>query len=223
MRRRYGSIAIAIASMAACVLLAGSLLRSGHRTAAAPPALPIDTTPPLAEAEQFRLAPDALAYARSPEHKASPRTLQAFYARRAFPGAPPFIPHALDDDSIGGRSCLGCHADGGYVQPFKAYAPVTPHPAFENCRQCHVAGKAQPPPFRASLWERPNAPAIDREVLPGAPPPVPHDLAMRENCLACHAGPAAVAEIRTPHPERVNCRQCHALSTGTQAFVREVQ
>jgi cytochrome c-type protein NapB len=53
--------------------------------------------------------------------------------------------------------------------------------------------------------------------LPGGPPPIPHGLQMRENCLACHAGPAAVAEIRTPHPTLVNCRQCHALSTEPPA------
>ena len=37
----------------------------------------------------------------------------------------------------------------------------------------------------------------------------PHDLFFRGNCLACHSGPSAVAEIRTAHPERADCRQCH--------------
>jgi hypothetical protein len=32
---------------------------------------------------------------------------------------------------------------------------------------------------------------------------------MRENCAACHTGPAAREEIRTTHPERIRCRQCH--------------
>ena len=43
----------------------------------------------------------------------------------------------------------------------------------------------------------------------GAPPRIPHRLLMRENCVACHDGPAAREEIRTDHPERDRCRQCH--------------
>jgi cytochrome c-type protein NapB len=57
--------------------------------------------------------------------------------------------------------------------------------------------------------------------MPGSPPPIPHALQMRENCRACHAGPGAVAELRTTHPERVTCRQCHALGAPpVEAFVR---
>ena len=45
-----------------------------------------------------------------------------------------------------------------------------------------------------------------------------------ENCVACHSGPAAVAEIRTKHPERANCRQCHvALDPDADAFSRPRQ
>jgi cytochrome c-type protein NapB len=59
-------------------------------------------------------------------------------------------------------------------------------------------------------------------TVPGRlPPPIPHDLQFRENCLACHGGPAAVAAIRTSHPERVNCRQCHLEpEPGAGEFVR---
>jgi cytochrome c-type protein NapB len=46
-------------------------------------------------------------------------------------------------------------------------------------------------------------------LYPGAPPVVPHWAFMRENCLACHAGPAARPEIRCTHADRTNCRQCH--------------
>jgi cytochrome c-type protein NapB len=57
--------------------------------------------------------------------------------------------------------------------------------------------------------------------MPASPPPIPHALQMRENCRACHAGPGAVAELRTTHPERVTCRQCHALGAPpVEAFVR---
>ena len=50
---------------------------------------------------------------------------------------------------------------------------------------------------------------------------IPHDLQLRGNCLACHAGPAAVEEIRTAHPERTNCRQCHLTAPpGEDVFTR---
>jgi len=44
---------------------------------------------------------------------------------------------------------------------------------------------------------------------PISPPTIPHRVLMRENCVACHSGPAAREEIRTTHPERTRCRQCH--------------
>jgi hypothetical protein len=57
--------------------------------------------------------------------------------------------------------------------------------------------------------------------MPGSPPPIPHALQMRENCRACHAGPGAVSGLRTTHPERVTCRQCHGLAAPpAEAFAR---
>ncbi len=53
-----------------------------------------------------------------------------------------------------------------------------------------------------------------------APPVIPHQLLMRENCAACHTGPAAREEIRCTHPERVRCAQCHVEATTTVEFVR---
>jgi cytochrome c-type protein NapB len=151
---------------------------------------------------------------RAADEKESKRTLAVFYSRRAYPGAPPVIPHPLsEDNTMEGRSCLGCHLSGVYVPSFKAYAPVTPHPDWLNCRQCHVNGKQQEP-FRSSTWTKIEGPVINREA--GAPPPIPHDLQLRTNCLACHAGSGAVNEIRTPHPEREDCRVCHV--TGEKAF-----
>ena len=52
--------------------------------------------------------------------------------------------------------------------------------------------------FRGTTFTRMPAPEIDGAALPGSPPPIPHDLQMRSNCLACHAGPAAVREVRIP-------------------------
>ena len=51
-----------------------------------------------------------------------------------------------------------------------------------------------------------------------SPPVIPHKTFMRENCTACHTGPAAREEIRTPHPERARCRQCHVAVTTLATF-----
>ena len=42
---------------------------------------------------------------------------------------------------------------------------------------------------------------------------------MRENCLACHTGPAVRQEIATTHPERSRCRQCHVEETSRSEFI----
>jgi cytochrome c-type protein NapB len=56
----------------------------------------------------------------------------------------------------------------------------------------------------------------------GAPPTIPHRTLMRENCVACHDGPGAREEIRTSHPERLRCRQCHVSVTGRETFDSEL-
>ena len=148
------------------------------------------------------------------------RTLSSFRARRAYEGGPPFIPHEIADDrSLGGKYCLTCHGKGGYVPKFTSYAPVTPHPDFLNCRQCHNPDRGRGA-FRENTFQPIAWSALKSPALPTSPPPIPHGLRLRENCLACHAGPGAVEEIRTTHPERINCRQCHALSTGDEIWKR---
>jgi cytochrome c-type protein NapB len=160
---------------------------------------------PLLKSEY--IAAEVLTSPAQPSKLTGNRTLAVFHSRRAFAGAPPIIPHEL----VGG-SCLGCHKDGGYTPQFKAYTPVTPHPQYENCQQCHVE-QSKANLLTATTFTKPAPVEIDNQALPGAPPPIPHSLQMRENCNACHAGPAAVKEIRTPHPERQNCRQCHVEVT----------
>ncbi|HEX7788274.1 MAG TPA: hypothetical protein VF653_18790 [Methylomirabilota bacterium] len=72
-----------------------------------------------------------------------------------------------------------------------------------------------------SDWQTVAPPRLQGAAMPGSPPPIPHGLQMRENCRACHAGPGAVAELRTTHPQRVSCRQCHALGApSAETFVR---
>ena len=150
------------------------------------------------------------------------RTLQAYYALRAYAGAPPSIPHEVDAEMGRTQDCNICHERGGVVKRFNAYAPVTPHPTYENCLQCHaLPGGAES--FVANDWQSVRLPILGRPALPGNPPPIPHTLQLRTDCLSCHAGPAAVAEVSTSHPERLNCRQCHVPRMTDDVFVRTAQ
>jgi hypothetical protein len=192
------------------------------------------TQPIAAEALVFSMRPDAAtldaqAYRRPDAH---PRTLATYRALRAYPGAPPRVPHGLTPDEFRGTVCNTCHERGGYSPRFGAYVPLVPHPELTSCLQCHatdiaLVGVALPDSRRDALchqchstvrtassehgvdWQPAAWPRVGGGAADGTPPEIPHDLQLRGNCLACHMGPAAVAEIRTSHPERSNCRQCH--------------
>lgn len=156
---------------------------------------------------------------------AGQRQFDTYYERRAYPGAPPFIPHDLteasDQMALGAAQCNACHGAGGYVAQLDAYAPVTPHPDYLHCRQCHVAQVADAPqPLARSTWQRPAPPPLGQSAMPGGPPRIPHTLQLRENCVACHGGPAALAPVATDHPERANCRQCHVPAMATTTWSR---
>ncbi|WP_298317421.1 cytochrome C [uncultured Aquimarina sp.] len=169
----------------------------------------------------------ALEYLDMPVDEEHQRSLETYYDNRAYPGAPPSIPHPLikGERGMGGKACLQCHQNGGFTEKFNAYAPVTPHPEMINCRQCHVA-KLTETLFAQTLFTKDQAPKVGiNNALIGSPPIIPHPMQMRENCLACHAGPAAPKEIRVTHPERINCRQCHVPSdrmiTDIEVFTRD--
>lgn len=148
------------------------------------------------------------------------RFLEPYYQHRAYPGAPPFIPHPVENDmNTTFGACNSCHEKGGYVPKLQAFAPQTPHADFSNCRQCHVPQSTESL-FVETTWQTMTPPLLGRAALPGGPPPIPHTLHMRENCSACHAGPAAPVEIRTSHPERVSCRQCHMETATDTPFTR---
>ena len=219
-RSRYFLIGLAVLLMAALVAVAGEGLVEGRRPARVVPAA-APTTPALpSEAGMYARVARAADYAAMPAEPNRRRTLAVFYARRAYPGAPPVIPHPVDERDAFGKACLACHGSGGWVPRLEAFAPVTPHPELVSCRQCHVP-QATAPAFKASGWHVPAPPALVGPAMPGSPPPIPHALQMRENCRACHGGPGAVAELRSTHPERVTCRQCHALGApAAQAFTR---
>lgn len=144
------------------------------------------------------------------------RNLNTYYELRQYPGSPPRVPHGVpifygDDNS----DCIGCHGEGGYDDEQGAYAPVTPHPGYENCFQCHVPRRTENN-FGGSNWQSINPPELGRSQMGGSPPTVPHSLQLREDCLACHTGSAAVAEIRVEHGARGNCRQCHIPMVTTE-------
>ena len=181
--------------------------------------IPIERNDPSvsipSEAGVFKRSEHALDYSNMPIDETHSRTLKEYYKNRAYPGAPPSIPHTVvDERGLGGNACLKCHENGGYTEKYEAYAPVTPHPEMTNCRQCHVVQNTQTL-FTAARLEKLTAPKTGvNNALLGSPPMIPHQIQMRENCLACHAGPSAPKEIRVAHPERINCRQCHVPKNG---------
>lgn len=155
------------------------------------------------------------------------RNLSNYYKNRAYNGAPPTIPHAVEDElSIGGKSCLQCHQKGGFVHKYDAFAPVTPHPEKLNCVQCHASVKTEGL-FKESYWDnnKQAPPLIQNQAMENSPPTIPHELSSfrDKNCLSCHAGPAAPKEIRVSHPERINCIQCHAEKKATDVFFNPIK
>jgi len=152
------------------------------------------------------------------------RNLANFYSLRQYPGSPPRIPHVVDLTFSGNETdCLSCHAKGGYAQEFGKFIPVTPHPEKTLCYQCHVQVQTDEL-FVETDWKSIPPPRLGRSFLASSPPPIPHPLQMRENCISCHTGPGAVVEIRVEHSARGNCRQCHVPTVQTEPlreFVRK--
>lgn len=143
--------------------------------------------------------------------------------RRAYDGAPPTIPHTSF-----GADCANCHNARGRSVSGVGFAPASPHDdtryagATQRCRQCHV--------FRATgdLWVSNSFEGIAQDLAAGdratagAPPRIPHRILMRENCVACHDGPGAREAIRTSHPDRDRCRQCHVPVEAVGEFESEL-
>lgn len=142
-------------------------------------------------------------------------------SRRLFDGAPPTIPHAPI-----GASCTQCHNERGMDVPGLGFAPPSPHEltpgmsALSRCHQCHVHA-LESAEFVANTFAGIEQDLRRGERLyDGAPPVVPHARSMRENCSACHDGPAAREQIRCSHPERTRCDQCHVSSADESEFAR---
>ncbi|TNJ42948.1 nitrate reductase cytochrome c-type subunit [Tamlana fucoidanivorans] len=208
--KRLGIISLFIVLFLAFIFVWNLSYQAGQEEAYIPVDKESSITLMPSETGVFERSEYALDYANMPVDENHQRTLKEYYKNRAFHGAPPSIPHpVVDEISMGENKCLKCHQNGGFVDKFQAYAPVTPHPEMINCRQCHV------PQQTSSLFKNTNFPQLNapevgvNNALPGSPPVIPHQIQMHENCLSCHAGPSAPKEIRVTHPERVNCRQCH--------------
>ncbi len=145
--------------------------------------------------------------------------------RRAFDGAPPVVPHPVDATSS--ANCRVCHAEGLVVRD--VVAPRMSHPEMGNCTQCHVPSGGGVPGV-ASEWSLALAAndfvgkaSVGRgsRAWPGAPPTIPHATWMRENCSSCH-GTTGLAGLRTSHPERALCTQCHVPDGGFAPGLAEI-
>ena len=142
-------------------------------------------------------------------------------ARRAYDGAPPTIPHREM-----GAACTSCHNAEGLEVPELGYAPPSPHEktrglsSMSHCTQCHVFQVTDTLLVENDFVGRPQTLEPGSRAYEGAPPRLPHPVFMRENCLACHSGSSAREPIRTSHPERRNCRQCHVPMGDAELFAR---
>lgn len=130
---------------------------------------------------------------------------------RAFNGAPPTVPHPIDQMSS--QSCMICHGEAFQTSTLRA--SKMSHQYLSECTQCHVENNPQHQPpalFQESTFVGMPAPRGGPRAFPGAPPQIPHSTWMRVDCLSCH-GPTGAFGIQTTHPYRQECQQCHAPSS----------
>lgn len=133
---------------------------------------------------------------------------------RAYAGAPPSIPHRVDDTRA--PDCLVCHQDGANIAG--KLAPKMSHQRYDSCLQCHTLSQ-DPRPGGAPGIAPDNSfsglasPGHGARAWPTAPPTMPHKTRMREQCNSCH-GPTGDPGLRTSHPDRQSCVQCHATSAA---------
>lgn len=146
--------------------------------------------------------------------------VEARAARRAFNGAPPVVPHPVDEQSS--ATCLACHGTGMRVAD--RTAPVMSHEPRMQCLQCHVGVVATRPgaeePVVATTFVGLASGGKGPKAWEGAPPTIPHGIWMREDCASCH-GVAGLIGLRTTHPARKNCTACHVPVESPEPFALE--
>lgn len=134
---------------------------------------------------------------------------------RAYAGAPPTVPHPVKQ--TGDLACAACHTDG--LQVRGKTAPAMSHEFYTNCTQCHVPSESPVPldpsitgtiPRENSFVGKPE-PHGGEVAWYGAPPQTPHSTQMRSDCTSCH-GTLGKEGMKSTHPWRQNCQQCHAPS-----------
>lgn len=133
--------------------------------------------------------------------------------QRAYDGAPPVIPHAVV--KLQRQDCLSCHQTGLRLDDGRL-AARTPHAEQINCLQCHVEPVTPRDWIASNRFEGLRHPPRGGRAYPGAPPTVPHPMETGRNCLGCHDRLGG-SPIRSPHPDRVNCLQCHVPMRGDLA------
>ncbi len=135
--------------------------------------------------------------------------------RRAYDGAPPTIPHAINTRDV--RSCTACHSQDANVMVAGKRTPAMSHPFMSSCTQCHAPSEGLDIAVRSGTtglvvkneFRGNKRSGKGQRAYPGAPPTLPHRVWMRQNCMSCH-GPGMPDAIVTSHPQRSNCLQCHA-------------
>lgn len=143
--------------------------------------------------------------------------LQDRLRTRAFDGAPPVIPHVIQQQSA--ASCLACHGEG--IRMGDKVATKVSHPQYTSCTQCHVESSTSGPINSVQTTEN-SFTGLQRSgpglrAYAGAPPTIPHTLWLRNDCTSCH-GLVARPGLRTTHPWLSNCVQCHAASEQLNQF-----
>ena len=121
--------------------------------------------------------------------------------------------HPIDQRTS--TACVACHGEGAKTASLRV--PRMSHPFLTNCLQCHVENNpAQKLAalFRENSFTGLEAPKEGPRAFAGAPPQIPHATWMRSDCMSCH-GSSGLHGIRTTHPWRMNCQQCHVPSASS--------
>jgi nitrate/TMAO reductase-like tetraheme cytochrome c subunit len=149
-------------------------------------------------------------------------------------------PWPEDHNGFSADLCTQCHtapAGEGDAAPAVA-APTIPHQlaGMDQCDQCHSADGMKPVPDNHTSFtldqcllchkpagSEPGGTAPSATATPGAssgpggaaggPPAIPHDLAGRDDCLACHNPEGGMKPAPADHVGRTNdtCQTCHKL------------
>lgn len=166
-------------------------------------------TASLPEVKPSQESPEEVTWVITQADKSFALSLRSL--NRAFNGAPPTVPHPMDQMSS--ESCMLCHGQGFSMKSLRA--SKMSHQFLSECSQCHVENNPrhmQAGLFAESTFVGLPAPHSGPRAFPGAPPQIPHSTWMRVDCLSCH-GPTGAFGIRTTHPWRKDCQQCHASAS----------